>query len=177
MYRATDVNNAVIKSEDLPDSITVFPPVGGSVLANKSGTSYQGSGVTIVLSDNSWVHSLEGASFGSSSCLIIPDKIEDPFLDNYTVTYRESDEEGAETVNVAVNRTDLCRWASDPFTINESGRSIRLWFSDGVYPNPTFPRQTWLIENSFLLWVKSGTMDSPVGSYDSMGSSPSISVS
>jgi hypothetical protein len=109
--------------------------------------------------------------------LIVSDKVEDSFLDSYTVAYQESDEEGAETVNVTVNRTDLCRWASDPFTINESGRSIRLWFSDGVYPNPTFPRQTWLIENSFSLWVKSGTMDSPVGSYDSMGSLPSISAS
>jgi hypothetical protein len=177
MYRAQDVSDAVIEADDLPALVTVFLPLGGSVTASKSGTSYAGSGVTISLNDDRWVRSSGGNSLGSSSCLIVSDKVEDSFLDSYTVAYQESDEEGAETVNVTVNRTDLCRWASDPFTINESGRSIRLWFSDGVYPNPTFPRQTWLIENSFSSWVKSGTMDSPVGSYDSMGSLPSISAS
>jgi hypothetical protein len=172
MYRASNLFDNTISGADLPSSVTLFSPEQTSVILSKSGTSYSGLGFTIDPINDRWVRSLDGQPFGSNKCLIVPDKVEDPFLENYNVLYSES--VGGEQINTTVFRTDLCLWQSDPFPFGGGTRQIFLRFSDGTFP--PFGNQKWVITNNFLLWAKGGTMDSPTGSYNRQGG-PSIIVS
>jgi hypothetical protein len=166
MYPAQGLLDGVFTANDLPDSIDITDS-GITNTYSKNGSIYEFSNKSLRPINSRWIQFLdeEEVATRNQPCLIAPDdplKVEDRFLETYNVSYTE---DGITTISVVVNRIDLCVWESEIFNLDEETlRQIRLRFIDGS--PPVFGQnQKWIIENSFLVWVKGGTMNSPMGSY------------
>jgi hypothetical protein len=188
MYAANALADEVFGFDDLP--ATVFLNNGSPIQLFKNvvtvgsrqivyGQFNNGAGPCVELAAT-W-RALNNGSAGLGNCLfrfLPPDPLKpwlsDDFALSYTVAYSEAEDLG--TVQVTVERQSLCVWESEIFNIAESTtRRIRLRYQDGKFPqNP----HKWIIENGFLLWVKQGPLNNPIGTYVNPGSSiPDLTVS
>ncbi len=177
MYPA-ELLGSLYSQEDLPDSIEA--PIdnfgtrgewvrdGAKFIAEYTGDDGVFNAEIAVI-DGGWT--FVGAG-GSCGCLIDCTELGSPsdyFADTYTVLYTEN--ESIPPVEVTVIRQSLCVWTSEAFEYNESLRTVSLEYSsNSLYGSEN--QNKWIIQNNFLLWVKSPYQNSPVGSY----SSPSIST-
>jgi hypothetical protein len=158
---------------DLPDSIEVFDQFN-TYTYTKNGSIYEFGNQSLRAVDGRWAPFLDEDELGDRSqpCLIAPNdtlRVTDFFSDTYTVLYTEN--ESIPSVEVTVIRQSLCVWTSEEFEYNESLRALSLEYSsNSLYGVEN--QNKWIIQNSFLLWVKNPYQNGPVGSY----SSPSIST-
>jgi hypothetical protein len=182
MYSANQFGT-LFGAGDLPDILKVNWTNRFTNIINKTGSGYESGPITLTIVNNRWT--LKDTSTTPETvrsvgqCLIRGDGnltegdnlVEDQFTDTYEVSYQESI--NSQAVNVIVTRIALCVWQSEIFNIDQdTTRQITMEYFDGT----KFPQHKWIIQNSFLLWVKQPFQNSPVGIYSNTNL-PSITVS
>lgn len=179
MYPA-DQLGADFTNDDLPDNLTV----NGSSLS-RAGSAYGNITNGVIFESGVWALYTDG-NRSTSNCLILGDgnftvgdnSVEDQFADTYTII----DSIGA----FPVERISLCVWRSpeyewcDDVGFGVGGDLYRGYLIYGLFPQGDSLTPTWSVVGNILgeecnindLGEKEGLLNTPVGSYNSIGGGP-----